>query len=120
LDAESHLIKYRQLQNRGLSLIKTEILHTLKNTTANILATMKASPANPASASSSSSSTSNNNSDVIAGVTTTAGAGAGANSGTVVSIDAASQFYVKFRIAAPKLRPLCEEIETRAHIKEYD
>lgn len=34
------------------------------------------------------------------------------------SITPSHQFYVKFRTIAPKLRPLCQELEKRSNMKE--
>ncbi len=83
-DAETYLLKYRQLQHRGLSMLKNEIVQTLKSITAQLLSQMK-----------------------VKGVEVTESS----------SID--TMYYIKFRTVAPKIHPLCQEIEKRATISEY-
>lgn len=76
------LLKYRQLLHRGLTLIKNEIVSSLRTMTERIESQLQ-------------------------------------SNSKIDPLNTETAYYVQFRVVAPKVRPLCAELEKRASIKEY-
>jgi hypothetical protein len=77
-ESEVYLLKYRQLQGRGLTLVRNYVINTFKDTASHVLTQLKTQK------------------------------------------DATSLiFYVDFKLVAPKVKPLCTEIENRSGQREY-
>lgn len=91
LESQRYLIKYKQIQQKGFTFVRDEIITQLKAT----------------SVSAQNAATTQN----ITGVTPTQ---TPSNQNTI----AENQFYLKFRILATKIRFLCSELEKRRNLPE--
>ncbi len=96
-------MKFKQTQQKGLSLARDEILSNLKNTTASILNAVTTNN-NPSNNSNAVNNTNPQSRDPPI-------------SGNNLTLE--TQYYVKYRLLAAKVRPLCVELEKRANNPEY-
>ena len=94
-DQSSHLLKFRQLQNRGLSFLRNYILQTLTGLTQQVQAKIKVPPTSV---------------HHLIVCTQTSPVGEPSEGGVL---------YLTFKTNAPQIKALCVELEKRSSLPEY-